>query len=138
MYNTNFLCTYKMIEDLPDDGEESGDSEDDNKEYANLLYQFQILQAFQLEDWNEEKLLQKKADLYNKIKDVPEFLELMESLNQQNQIMHFMNDADHLTKLSMLFSYDLFYIFHKWIYEYEQKSISQETQNKLLQTIQNI
>jgi hypothetical protein len=138
MYNTKFLCTYKMIEDLPDDGEESGDSGDDNKEYANLLYQFQILQAFQLEDWNEEKLLQKKEALYNKIKDVPEFLELMESLNQQNQIMHLMNDADHLTKLSMLFSYDLFHIFHKWIYEHEQKNISQETQNKLLQTIQNI
>ena len=138
MYNTNFVCTYKMIEDLPDDDEESGDSGDDNKEYANLLYQFQILQAFQLEDWNEEKILQRKEDLYNKIKDIPEFLDLIDTLNKQNQTLDFTNDTDPLIKLSMLFSYDLFHLFHKWIYESEKKNISHETQNKLLAAIKNI
>ena len=48
MYQADFICTYKLMDD-----------EDDK----NTLYQFQLLQAFDMIQWNDDRIYKEKMTL---------------------------------------------------------------------------
>ena len=104
MYDTKFLCTYQLLED--DDA-------------ANELYQIQFLQAFGLDDWNDE-LVGKEIDaLFATMKDLQLIETGIEKLRSDEQIaclLAFTGNDDE-TAFRLFFGYDMFYIMHKCICE---------------------
>ncbi len=54
MYNTDFICTYKLM----------GSEED-----CKLMYQIQLLQAFGIDQMNEEIVNLELCNLFDKIKN---------------------------------------------------------------------
>lgn len=104
-YQTDFVCTYKLM---------------DNPEDQDQLYRIQLLQAFDLQTWNEEVIndilmelfskLNSNADFKNiieKAKENKEFLEIFERLNIAN--------VDDDLVFTMLFKYEYFDLLHSCI-----------------------
>jgi hypothetical protein len=73
---------------------------------TNEEYQQRILEFFQLREYNSEKIMVKIDELYQKIKDKPEFCEKMRA--GANQCM----SEDLELGLIIQFSYDHFKDFH--------------------------
>uniref|UniRef100_A0A6C0JWD0 Uncharacterized protein n=1 Tax=viral metagenome TaxID=1070528 RepID=A0A6C0JWD0_9ZZZZ len=66
LYDVSFLCTYKQI-----------DNDD--------LYRIQLLQAFQLMEWNDEEVATKIDTLYDKT--VSHFKKIYDRMKQDNSIV---------------------------------------------------
>ena len=62
MYQADFICTYKLMDD-----------EDDK----NTLYQFQLLQAFDMIQWNDDRIYKEITAIYETMKTSGEFAELL-------------------------------------------------------------
>jgi hypothetical protein len=92
MYNTTFLCTYKLHDD-----------EDDQ----DTLYRHEYLYAFGLKEYDSEIIVATLYTLYNKLKDNKEFIEIVESHCQFSS-----ENNNHETILQFLFSFHTFDLFH--------------------------
>ena len=82
MYQTDFMCTYKLMEEsdiLSDD--EDDDCTMDNKKYANMLYQMQLLQAFNLNVWKDDIIDKELKHLYSLCENNTQFKELFHLIN---------------------------------------------------------
>ena len=93
MYNTTFLCTYKLHDD-----------EDDQ----DTIYRHEYLYAFGLKEYDSDSIMVTLENLYEKLKDNKDFIEITEShyiFNNQNN--------NHELILQFLFSFHTFDIFHK-------------------------
>lgn len=93
MYNTTFLCTYKLHDD-----------EDDQ----DTIYRSEYLYAFGLKEYDSEKIMITIEKLYNKLKYNKDFIEITES--------HYIFDhkiKNHELILQFLFSFHTFDMFHK-------------------------
>ena len=93
MYNTNFLCTYKLH---------------DNEDDQDTLYRHEYLYAFGLKEYDSDIIMTILNNLYNRLKDSKDFIEITES--------HYI--FDHKNKnyeliLQFLFSFHTFDMFHK-------------------------
>ena len=64
MYNTTFLCTYKLHDD-----------EDDQ----DTLYRHEYLYAFGLKEYDSDRIMETLENLYKKLKDNNHFIEITES-----------------------------------------------------------
>jgi hypothetical protein len=116
MYNTDFICTYKLIEQKSDFIDE-----------ADILYKIQFLQAFNLDDFDTNKINNEVEQLYSLLKDYPLFKEIIKLSQFYNETI----DGEKMAFMSF-FSYDIFHILHSWLCEYiNKKEISEETHNKL-------
>ena len=120
MYQSDFICTYKYL---------------DSKEDSNLLYQLQLLQAFNLETWvdkdneTEREIQEEIGKLYDKCKDIPEFKEL---LNLNMIYSNPRTEAEEIEAFTTFFSYDSFDYLHRWIGEViNWGRINPETQRQL-------
>ena len=51
MYQADFVCTYKLFDDMDDNDREQ-------------MYRIQILQAFDLNEWNDDKINKIIEELY--------------------------------------------------------------------------
>ena len=92
-YIIDFVCTYNHIKEL----EESED-----------LYRIQMLQAFGLRQFDEEKINLISENLYQQYKDNVYIKKLIKAdIMKANDIFN-----DDLAQFRMLFGYDLFYLFH--------------------------
>jgi hypothetical protein len=127
MYTTDFICTYKMMDC------------DEDKEY---LYKIQMLQAFNLEEWNDKAIEQIMNDLFLKVKENEQFrfileaakispkLGMMLTLAYQQQEQE--NKIDAYIFI-MLFNYDYFDMFHRCICEHiNEGRIKRETYEKIM------
>jgi len=97
----NHLCTYKLITE--DDEEEIG--------LREMLYKIQLLQTFNMEEFDEETINKKIDHLFNSIKDEEFIKNILEKHPYKGTIY---NDLIFRT----LFSYDYLDLFHKCLYHF--------------------
>ena len=107
MYNYDFLCTYHLITDDDD--------------LSKLCYQQQLLQAFNLEYYDNKKINEMIEKIYNEIKNIDEFDELLIRTRENLDDLSLSHNFDKINCITLnnplsyylLFSYEYFYIFHK-------------------------
>lgn len=103
-YCTDFVCTYKLQDD---------DITDD-------LYKAQILQAFNLNNWNYKKINQTIQNIYNFIKkDIIHIIEYVKQSNNKHFciVKMFPVDDIEIAIFEIFFAYDYFDLIHKCICE---------------------
>ena len=100
----DMMCTYKMIT-------EDGDDEIGLKQ---MLYQMQLLQAFDITEYNDDIMNNKIITLYQEIKDTS-FVKIL--IQQNPHTIHF-EEPELIFRT--LFSYDYFDLFHKCLYYYSK------------------
>ena len=91
MYTTDFVCTYQLMRDEED---------------SLLLYQFQFLQAFNLQEFSDDIINKTTEKLYEEFKENFYIKELM---NKRNKVMVVLNK---LELFRSYFGYDTFNMFH--------------------------
>ena len=92
MYNTTFLCTYKLHDD-----------EDDQ----DTLYRHEYLYAFGLKEYDSDAIVATLDNLYQKLRDNTDFIEIAVSH------YHFSRENNnHELILQFLFSFHTFDLFH--------------------------
>ena len=108
-YVTDFICTYKLMDD----------------EFSqDYLYRVQLLQAFGMEKWDDDKINVITNDTFNKIKDTDIFREIIETAKKNKDMMTVMAlictedniDQDELV-FELLFKYEFFDMTHKCLCE---------------------
>jgi len=136
MYQADFVCTYKLFDDMDDNDREQ-------------MYRIQILQAFDLNEWNDDKINKIIEELYFSISSdgvfndifkkakknthVSEILEIYRANNTEieNDKIAIIDENDIIFKL--LFKYEYFDLTHRCIIDFIiNKSIDEKYLNKLL------
>ena len=122
MYTTNFVCTYKIFEDLEDDEVNS-----------DMLYQAQFLQVFGLTDYNQDAINDCLEQIKAKTEEVPELKAL---------ILQHPYSADSCTidmMIPLMFSYPLLDVFHLCLIDvFKTGSISTKSRDKILQAYETL
>jgi hypothetical protein len=95
MYNTTFLCTYKLHND-----------EDDQ----DTIYRHEYLYAFGLKEYDSDKIMKTLEYIYEKLKNNADFIEILES--HFHYICDNNNNKNHDIVLQFLFSFHTFNLFH--------------------------
>ena len=110
MYCTDFICTYQNHED-----------EDEQED----IYRSQFLQAFELEEWDDDIINKMVAELFDKIKEMKDFEVIFEKLKNSKENMFFilMMGDDNLTLFKLLFKFELFHITHCILCSYFNKNV---------------
>ena len=124
MYQTDFICTYKLMDE----------------EFTDDLYQIQILQAFNLEKWDDNVINNLCFELYALLtKSDTIFRDIIEKAKKNINIKNISDsvidncdeDGDKII-FTLLFTYDYFDLFHKCICEYMRNG------KVSFQTLQNL
>ena len=79
MYDSEFICTYKMM-----------DSEEDQEH----LYKIQLLQAFNLEEWNDEVINDTMVELFDLMKLDENLYKILLSLSKVESLQKVINMAN--------------------------------------------
>ena len=99
LYFSDFICTYNLINEYQE---------------SLILYQIQFLQAFNINNFDDNKINSITEELFEKFKSNKYIIKLIDSNNfNDNDI--FINDD--LSKFRSYFGYDAFYAFHKLLNE---------------------
>ena len=114
-YIADFVCTYNLI---------------DEYESSLWLYQIQILQAFNLEQFDDDKINSIIIKLYEKYEDNTYISAIIQSAQFAQPDMC---DKDNLTKFIMCFNYNTFFLIHSILCSLiNNMKISEVNFNKLL------
>ena len=114
MYDTNFRCTYNLIEDKLD---------------SETLYRIQYLQAFELEDWDGEKINKALIYITDLLKNNEKGKNIMKKMSEKLNIVEGQN-----LEVLFLLTYDYFYLTHECIIDLINTSnISEERYNNLIE-----
>jgi hypothetical protein len=117
MYQNDFVCTYQNLEDLDE---------------ADILYKLQLLQAFDLNTWDDTIVNNSINDLYKKLKSNNNFDELLKLCP------FYIENGDNEMNFMYLFSYNTFYLLHSWLcYFLKEEEVSEEKQKALIQKLKN-
>lgn len=123
MYQTDFICTYKQM-----------DSPEDEK----MLYQIQLLQAFNLEEWDDTEVMNTIDELYNDLEKDKSLALILEKISTVQEIVDMIqdmkdkNDKDRIW-FTLLFEFNYFDLFHNCILDFTHKgAIGEETLQRLL------
>ena len=126
-YQSDFLCTYKLM-----------DTEDEQEQ----LYRIQLLQAFDLPQWNDDKINSTILNLYNIVAKTDDFARVFEKAlvnpNMQTLLLKFgddiHNNSDNLFLIfTFLFNLTYFDLLHRCLCDYlRRKTIAPIILNKLL------
>ena len=126
MYNTKVTITYNSSEVFL----ESDEITEDEKEFIrDALYRQELLNIFEIEEYNEKKIDLSIHKLYKKIQGCNELKDCMTKLAS-----YFMSEEDELG-LMILFSYDYMYLTHICISEYLETNQISENNMKNLKAI---
>jgi hypothetical protein len=122
-YQADFICTYKFM---------------DNEEDQDQLYRIQLLQAFDLNEWNDEKINTRIGELFqlvsNEFKNI--FIKARENKNINQILSIFNGDIDDDIIFKTLFNYDYFDLIHRCIVDYFLNStISEKYINNLINAL---
>ena len=124
LYQTDFICTYKLMDE----------------EFTDDLYQIQLLQAFNLERWDDDVINNLCFELYTLLINSDNvFRDIIERAKKNSDIINIVDsvidkddtDDDNLI-FSLLFTYHYFDLFHKCICEYMRNG------KVSLQTLENL
>jgi hypothetical protein len=110
MYQTDFICTYKLMDD----------------EFTDDLYKIQLLQAFNLEKWDDTIITNRSFELYALLmKSDTLFRDIIEKAKKNSDITNIYDSVldkdgkdDDKIIFALLFTYDYFDLFHKCICDY--------------------
>jgi len=110
MYQTDFICTYKLMDD----------------EFTDDLYKIQLLQAFNLEKWDDTIITNRSFELYALLmKSDTLFRDIIEKAKKNSDIANIYDSVldkdgkdDDKIIFALLFTYDYFDLFHKCICDY--------------------
>ena len=104
MYQTDFICTYKNIDD--------SDQED--------LYRIQLLQAFDIDTWDDEEVNNITEGLFNQMATTDGMKDIITKCREypDHAMLVSMMGSDDLTIFRLLFKFELFDFMHKCIVEY--------------------
>ena len=139
MYQADFVCTYKLFDDIDENDQEQ-------------LYRIQLLQAFDLTEWNDDKINKIieelylsitltgvfndvfiKAKLNNHINEILEIYKLSNTEIETDKIA-ILDENDIVFKL--LFKFEYFDLTHRCLIDYLiNKSIDEKYLNKLLSAL---
>jgi hypothetical protein len=117
MYQTDFICTYKGIklQDEPSEAEQEQEPEpcdEPEPDMQEWLYRIQLLQAFDLTEWNDDAINDTIMTVFKQVYLIPEFVLLLEKARRTPAIKalldilcpeHDQQEAD-LTKTMVLFN----------------------------------
>ena len=122
MYICNFACTYKLHDnDLQED-----------------MYRLQMLQAFDLTEWDDDVIETKTKNLYNKIKNKNQLHEIITKIKESDKFskfIAFIGDDDY-DLFKILFIFDLFDLAHKCFCDIcNAGEITEENKKMLLKNI---
>lgn len=95
-YRSDFVCTYRHF----------------SNDYSDICYRTQLLQAFDLNTYDYEKLYKKIDTLYNVLRENKEITNILEILSKHYNITNNISN-DKIIIFQILLSYDYFDIFHK-------------------------
>ena len=93
MYVTDFICTYNRMEC-------------DENDLSHELYQIQLLQAFNIKEFDDKIVNEETEILYEKYKNNTDIVELIDY--RKNELMI----DDNLILFRSFFAYDNFFKFH--------------------------
>jgi hypothetical protein len=117
MYNTDFVCTYKVFEELEDDEVNS-----------DMLYQAQFLQAFGIIEYNSDEINAGLEQVKTKSDEVPELKAL---ILQHPYAGSEGGDID--TLLPLMFAYPLLDVFHLCLIDaFKTGCISENNRDKVI------
>ena len=130
MYSYDFICTYKLLKDYKDNDIDPNE----NDHLSSMLYQMQLLEAFNLKIFDENKMKISQEELYTKIKNHDQFVKIFDLIKEKFPQLC----ADNLGAFIILFSYDYFDIFHRCLIDYfTKKLIEEDNYNTLIKYIKN-
>lgn len=118
MYQADFICTYNEM-DTPEDQE--------------MLYQIQLLQAFDLKTWDEQKVKVTIEELYTAIEADPSIAVILDNMSKVEDLQTIISMTPHTTKreknlllFSLLFQYEYFDWFHNCVIDFTHKGAIQK------------
>jgi hypothetical protein len=122
MYNTKFVCTYKLHDN---------DDQDD-------MYRIQLLQAYSLEKWDDDVINNIMKTLFDKHISNKEFHDIIlkaKKSEKLNNIKLYIGDDDY-TLFKGLFQYELFDLIHLCICDLEKSAeISEINKNNIINNL---
>jgi hypothetical protein len=124
MYNTKYICTYNDENVFNEDDKVS---ESDKDFIRDALYRQDILNIFELDEFELENININLKELHDKIKNNED----INTILKKYAGIYLSEDTEF--GLLLLFSFDFLHIFHPFICEYLEKGeISKEKYNKLI------
>ena len=122
MYIHNFICTYKLHNDIDQDD----------------MYRAQYLQAFGLEEWDDQKIENSTKILFDQLNtrvDLSDIINKIKTTEKFNRILQFM-DTDDYSLFKLLFIFELFDLAHQCFCDILNKDIADiKNKNILLDNI---
>ena len=106
-YQADFICTYKLME----------------VEDQEQMYRIQLLQAFDLNEWNDDHINSLIMELYKKVSLVTGFNEIFIKARENNEIIEMLGyfNLDEITDdvvFTLLFKFEYFDLIHRCIVDY--------------------
>jgi hypothetical protein len=133
MYQTDFVCTYKWMESAED---------------QESLYRIQLLQAFDLEQWNDDVFNATVTQLYHMFEKSDEYAQIL-AKTKANEYIHNLvaqfnmtpaaetpEHSDDELYFSILFNFHTFDLFHRCIIDYTRDTkVNPVNLNKLFEAL---
>ena len=94
MYNTRFMCTYKM----------HGPSDEETQD---IIYRYDYLSAFGLKEYDSDIIMKTLEEVYEKLKCDKDFVEILEAHPRFVD-----NKKNYEFVMQLMFSFDTFDLFH--------------------------
>ena len=128
MYNITYECRYHRDDVFL----ETDDVTDDEKDYIrNILYQEDLMNIFNLEEYDKELLKDTMSELYVKLKENEVLLDCMKKLATA------LFSENPEIGLCLLYSYDFMYLTHKCVVEYLDNGLISDENINLLKNLVN-
>ena len=130
MYQADFICTYKLMDDDSD---------------QEQMYRIQLLQAFDLNEWNDAVIDTTISELYTRLNDLPIFKEIFKRARENEYIMEMLdllrlNGEENLDDdiiFHLLFKFEFFDLLHRCIVDYLlNNTIHEKYTNQLLDALE--
>ena len=131
IYQTDFLCTYKMIDN----------------EYTDYLYRIQLLQAFNMKTWDDNVINSVCCKLYERLIKSEIFRDIIEKASKTKdikEIYEFINSTENIDDnddkqkiiFSLLFKYEYFDLMHRCIIEhFNDGCVKENTKNMIMHSL---
>ena len=124
--NLNFNPTYHLLKDS------SGNYLDESDEQ----YKKDLLIFFKCNEYNDTVIYIRTDKLFHKLKEIPDFMQIFTLCLNNNIVQIVSNGKIESVCLTLLFSFDYFYVFVDALKEYKRNnSLSYETIDKFRQLI---
>jgi hypothetical protein len=102
------------------------ENENEKEELADLIYKYDLLSIFGLDDFLEEIILEKMANLYNIMVEYKEIYDICSNIHDcvsTNGLFDKITKDDKFQYFMVLFSYDNLYLFYPCICEFFEKGM---------------